>query len=281
LRAFALRRLFRIYPLYLAALAGALVGGVSGLLPQWSDLAHADVRRWIGNLLLVQDFTGQKAIIGVSWTLFIELTWYGLFAAALLIARQRAAQWLALLMPLCLLLLAGASLLLETRIPLSRPGLIYAAVIGFQAYRCWIGETTWRDLAVNLAIFILVTGVCNLVAFGHFRHPHVTLVQAAGPWLLAPLGFALTVFVAQRRPLTLMAQGILPAFGTASYSLYLLHPLVMAALFDWLPPSAAAVLAVPASALVALAAYRWIELPGISLGRRLAQGGVANRTAPA
>jgi len=60
---FVLRRLLRIYPLYLAALALLVAGAGLGLLPEWAWLGTAKPQVWLANLLLVQDYVGQRPIL--------------------------------------------------------------------------------------------------------------------------------------------------------------------------------------------------------------------------
>ena len=268
-RSFALRRLFRIYPLFLASLALVALGGGAGLLVRWADLAQAGPCRWAANLLLVEDYLGVEPILGVSWTLSIELGWYALFAAALLRWKSRAAGRLALLVPAALVAMALVSLTSGTRIPLGRPGLIHAAVLGWQVLRWQRGELSRRALAANAALFLAVTWFCAVVAFGVFRHQKITLLQVLVPWTGASALFLAATCIAPLRESRLLSAGALPVFGAASYSVYLLHPVAAAAAAQYAPdafPAAALAL----TAVLAFAGYRWVELPGIALGRRLA-----------
>jgi peptidoglycan/LPS O-acetylase OafA/YrhL len=175
LRGFMIRRVMRIYPLFLVALAIIAIGGFTGWLAEWSDLRSAQPLRWIGNLLLVQDFFGIKPLLGVSWTLIIELAWYALFAAALVLFKARAALILAIAVPAGLLALAALSLALDTRIPLGRPAMIYAAVLGYQTYLYSSGALSARGLGAAIAAFLAVTWLTNYIAFGVFSHTRITL----------------------------------------------------------------------------------------------------------
>ncbi|MBB1247621.1 acyltransferase family protein [Rhizobium sp. G21] len=88
----------------------------------------------------------------------------------------------------------------------------------------------------------------------------------------------------------LLSNAVSRFFGDVSYGVYLIHLLVMLPVCAWLArtqpglspePRFAAALALTLAITYGLAylAYRLIELPGISLGRRLA-GGVAKPAAP-
>jgi peptidoglycan/LPS O-acetylase OafA/YrhL len=72
---YALARVARIYPLYLSAIAIALL--LSGTLPQWRNLPE---------IFLVHDwsFTYIPAILGPGWSLSAEAFFYALFPLALI-----------------------------------------------------------------------------------------------------------------------------------------------------------------------------------------------------
>jgi peptidoglycan/LPS O-acetylase OafA/YrhL len=266
---FVLRRLLRIYPLYLAALALLVAGAGLGLLPEWAWLGTAKPQVWLANLLLVQDYVGQRPILGVSWTLIIELAWYGIFAAALLVLKDRAAAALSLLLPAGILGIAAVSLALGLRIPVARIGMVYAAALGFQAFRYHCGVTTLRVLLGHLLMFLLVMALAIGVSFGVFQHAKMSLGQALVPWMLVPVLFTALVVRREWQSLGVLSTGILPTLGSASYSLYLLHPIAISFLFARAAPQVAVLLAVPAAMGLALAGYNWVERPGIALARRM------------
>jgi len=272
-RSFALRRLLRIYPLLLAALALVALGGWTGALGHWADLREAGAGRWLANLLLVQDFVAAKPILGVTWTLIFELAWYGLFALALCLWKARAADMLAAIVPLALLGLAAVSLLSGFRIPLGRPGLIHAAVLGYQAYRLRVGECRPATFGWSLAAFVAVTWLTAGISFGLFTHPHLTVWQVIGPWMLA-LGLFLAVTMAgPLRRSAVLNRGAIPGAGAASYSVYLLHPIAIVAVLQHGPvgmgPGASVTSFLVLTGLLALAGYQLVERPGIAVGRRL------------
>ncbi len=273
LRAFAIRRLLRIYPLFLAALVVVTIGGWTGLLEQWSNLREADPQRWLANLLLVQEFVGVRPILGVSWTLIIELIWYGLFAAAVLRFKEHAADVLGLAVPAAMLLMGVISLASDVRIPLGRPAMIYAAVLGYQAFQYRTGAISLRRLGAAIALFLAVTWFTNFVAFGVFAHAKITLAQAIGPWTVAPLIFFGVILSDRLRDAKLLSTGLLPMLGAISYSIYLLHPIAISFAGQHLPDA----MVVPAAIVLTLAlswvGYRAVERPGIALGRKLAGRG--------
>lgn len=266
---FMLRRVFRVYPLLLFTFAILLAAGLSGVLPHWSFMASASPFQWTANLLLVQEYVGARPFLGVTWTLAVEFAWYILFALSLWLLGDRAGRVLAIAMPLGMVLLAIVSLLLDARFPLGRVAMIYACVLGYQAYLYDIGRLTGRGLAVSIAVFLGVTCFTNYVSFGIFHHSHITLLQVMWPWILGPLLFFAVILHAPLRNARLLNAGWLPAWGAASYSVYIFHPVGLEAGARFASGAAGQiVLAIAVTAGLSFLGYRYVELSGVKLGRR-------------
>jgi peptidoglycan/LPS O-acetylase OafA/YrhL len=269
LRNFAIRRVLRIYPLVLATFAAVAILMRVTDWPAFDIARSATLRDWIANLLLAQDYVGAQPIHGVTWTLSLELVWYGLFAVMLLWRRERFADPLVIAFPLLLLGAAALSLAINHRIPLARPGMIYAAVIGCRVFAYQAGRLTGRRLGIEAAIFMGVMTICNIVSFGHFAHPSITLWQAVIPWLLASFFFLLVTAFPAVRGSRLFDNRLLPWLGAMSFSIYLLHPIALA-MAEAITPSALSLpLALLFTLLLSIAGYRLIELPGVMLSKRL------------
>ena len=268
---FIVRRLFRIYPLFLSAIALIFLLGATSVLPQWSFMSYAPAIQWLANLALVQDFVGQEAFLGVSWTLVIELIWYGMFAAALMRFGDRAASALDILLPLSLVAMAILSLVMDVRLPIGRPTMIYAAVIGFQCFRRAQGNLSSAALVRSVLIFAVVALATNYVSFGLFRHPHITLAQSLGPWTVGTIIFFTVLLLKPLRNARWLNSGLIPALGAMSYSIYLLHPVAIAAAEDYAPGNWRVPVAVGLTAVLSMVGYHIVEKPGIALGRKIAR----------
>jgi peptidoglycan/LPS O-acetylase OafA/YrhL len=242
-----------------------------GITPQFAPILTAGPGQWIANLLLVQDYVGVAPFLGVTWTLIIELVWYGLFAAMLLICRDRAGAFLAIAAPLAMLALAAASLASGIRIPLGRIGMIYAAIYGFQAYRHFTGQISDRRFWIDTAAFLGVMLIGNIVAFGWFTNPKITLAQAAGPWIAATLCFLLVYARRSIRNGDFVNHRLFARFGAISYSVYLFHTVAIAIARTHITGPADYVVAIILTFAIASLTYALVEKPGIRLGKIVAR----------
>jgi len=268
-RTFFIRRIFRIYPLYLAVLGVMAVSGATGLLPQLAIVVTSSATVWLANLLLIAEYVQVLPFIGVAWTLSVELIWYAIFAASIVLFGKRAADRLDVLVPASLLALTAASLLIGERVPLGRPTMIYAAVIGFQCFRFHADEIDARRLRISIIVFAIVAIAGNYVAFGYFRHPNLTMMQAIGPWILASVVFLVWTLYRPVREARVFNAGLLPALGAMSYSIYLLHTYATAIANTHFAPPLQISVSCGLTLLLSWLAFNFIEKPGIALGRRL------------
>ncbi|MDQ0346858.1 acyltransferase family protein [Ancylobacter vacuolatus] len=267
-RAFALRRVFRIYPLTLFAFAllAALIM-LGAVPPPASDSATV----WLVNLLLLQDFLKQPALIGVTWTLPIEFAWYGLFGLSFFLLGRRGLALLSLAYPIGMAGLILFSLLMEIRLPFGRIGMFYAAIIGMQCQRFVGGEIGRGEMLLSGGAFVALMMVANGVAFGHFSHPDIALHQALVPWVLASLLFFLALFRLRLSPPGGLVERSLLFLGRISFSVYLLHPIVMEIVHPHAEGIAFIVAVCVGTVPLAWLSFTYVEKPGIEIGRALAR----------
>ena len=264
---FVLRRVFRIYPAYLLVLAVIGLLAVSGVLVP--RVPEPTAFRVLANLLLVQDYVGVAAYLGVSWTLSLEFAWYAIFA--LMFYRYREADVIRIVnaYSLALVALALAALLLGHRLPVGRLGMVGAALVGYATYRHRAGgldaSRYWRAIRAYLAALALSQGVM----FGHFAHPNITLFNALAGWSLSSLLFLGVVHARALRESVLVDNRLTLLVGTVSYSIYLSHPVVMDLLGDASGTIRSPALVATVTLLASVAMYALVEKPGVRLGRRL------------
>jgi len=269
LKTFLIRRVFRIYPLVLVAFALMALLGYGTHLAGFAGLRSVTIRDWLANLLLVQDYLGATPLLGVTWTLSIEFAWYAIFALALLGLGQRFDDKLIIVAPLIELTLVCISLLIGHRLPLGRTGMLYAAILGCRVFRAHDGQLTTRRLSIDVSIFIVTMAISNIVSFGYYRHPDMTMNQVLFPWLIAPALFVLIACVPNIRQSALVANRATGWLGTISFSTYLLHPFSMALAGTLVSSSLFAVTSVLLTLVLSVLGYRLVELPGQALGKRI------------
>jgi peptidoglycan/LPS O-acetylase OafA/YrhL len=261
---FWLRRFFRLFPLYWTVIACAWVTG-------FNRLGAQGPAAWLVNLTMLQGFVGLPNAVGVFWTLQWELLIY--LVTAVLFATG------ALKRPVMLIwLVIGfylASGLIWRPLVLGKPfylgGNLWFVTAPFfgMAFECHVsGRLSRRGLHWFLACFYV--GIPLIFAVNSFLLPqqhsaHREFRYLCGNWLFAYSGFALLMAVRER-----FKPGLLAWLGEISYSIYLVHLLVLALLLQLSFPTWT-LLPLLFGGTLALAAltFRWIEQPGIMLGRAL------------
>jgi peptidoglycan/LPS O-acetylase OafA/YrhL len=268
LRRFWIGRLFRIYPAYLAAIA-VLVVTTAAVPPVLATAPGV-----LGHATMLTDLLGLRAAVRPFWTLTYEMVFY------LVVSGLYARRWhrhSALIATLAAL--AAVTLPLPDG-PLGRPD---------------TGSTVTSAEQALLLLAVMFAGtVVHRLRQGQISH-------VPGAIALVVTGLALTTTVSWPTAAAVAATfagffalrerrmpAVLVGLGTISYSLYVLHVVVMLAFARLLPRLAergaeVRLVAAAACLLTAIAAavlaYRWIESPAQNLGRRLATQRAAPRTA--
>ena len=260
---FYIRRVFRIYPLALVAIAVAALSHapVGGTVDQWFQRTPLSAKVLLSNGLLVQNLTGQPSVLNVLWSLPLEVQMYILLPALFFLVRRQHAQrfgalwpllslWL-LVMACCTAVFPKTAMNLATAIPLFLPGVM--AFVGFSRWQARL--PSWL-----LPAFILLL----LSAF----------------WLRPSIhyGWALALLVGLLLPLfhQIRAAWAIRGSHTAakySYGIYLVHPFALVLGFYQLPGRPFVLqlgIALLATAAGSVAAYHAIEKPLIDLGARVA-----------
>ncbi|MEM1126681.1 MAG: acyltransferase [Bacteroidota bacterium] len=277
------RRALRIYPVYWVYLA--LVALVCVVQPGWVNAASgAPPGPWASILLWP---TGQVHLVMVAWTLEYELFFYLLFGALMVVPpRYFAAVLLAVLGGLVVLGAAWGPTAPALRVATSALLLEFGAgvVLGL-AYvrgpppegRAWLGPLAAGTGAALLLVQALGLEWPALLGLGgtDFDRP----VGYGGPAALLVYGF-----VRGEQQTRRSWPRLLTRLGDASYTLYLSHILVLAAvgrlwrlagLDAWVPPVVLVGVLLSACVVFAWVAYVWVEAP---LMRWLAPLGRAKRT---
>ena len=326
-RSFWLSRLFRLYPLYLVAMAGMVllwglgIGSLNGMASDPVSAAGADV-------FMMQSVLWAPTMPNVVWSLAYEMVFYLMLTALFVTGVHRRSSRCALIFAVAAaalggvihagtlshhlfragtvialtdaLILAGLALAVARRGPWRIAGAALAAVTGLSVvvlnsgfagpwegfaifalmflgtvlYRAERGEYPWPRAILAAAVVFGILLIAELI----HESPGGNMVAIRREFItLALAGATFAVGMACRHR---KVPGILAWLGLVSYSVYLLHPL----LIEFYARMSGTMRPHPFPVQVALAAgfvlvllgccaltYRFIEAPMQQYGRRLAR----------
>jgi peptidoglycan/LPS O-acetylase OafA/YrhL len=283
---FYLRRLFRILPLfYAAALGWFLIFYSRGATPPFKQVGST--LSFLFNLMPGQ----HESLVAAGWSVGVEMLFYVVFP--IIVARVISIRSsMVLLIGLCVVSVFSFKYLTAAFPGSTYPGLsvfahghFFAGGIAVYCFadrwlhaRLQFGKSGALLPCVALCGMVIAVGVLVSTWFGSTlpgRDPSVARVL----WVI-PIMFLLFSACTVRPSQPWLAP--FAKLGEWSFSLYLLHPLVLYFLFEPLrvnpvagPSTAQAFFMRLGLGLVALivcsaVTYRWIEMPGIGLGRRIA-----------
>jgi peptidoglycan/LPS O-acetylase OafA/YrhL len=285
-RDYLIKRFFRIAPLFYFMMP---IYAVFFLIKGW---AQPDVATWIMNITFLFNLVPGKheGIVWASWTIGIEVLFYAIFPVFLLVSSRRIA--------LALTLIGGIAISISARTLIDKAGLAgdygkfaFISSLGvfltgfvsfklFQLARKQIAAGAWRPWFVKFAC-AAVGGLCLIAIFSPFGF---TAASAGRPDLMVwSLLFGATAIWQALFPSRWFATPALQWVGERSYSIYLLHPLVIGSLSPLLKSMYVATQAmvgnwaffVVAGATMLLVltlanlTYHFIERPGMRAGKRL------------
>ena len=273
-REFLVTRFFRLYPAFWLSIPLGLYAN------QWIWGRAFSAGEIFANFTMVPEFFGARPAIGLYWTLAVELVFYACCVVLLLTRsitnyRRIAAIVIAFLAIHVLVVAAtwknGSSPYYNG----SAWFLHLAIMLWGTLYRAYMrGETTGAFERVSVwGIALFLVAIYPLVFTFGIGVPSVHSVSYALGVLLFIVG---TQIVRIEFP-------PMPWLGTISYSIYLLHPVVLALALRGLGLLPAAswwrswhlgaylVANLLITIGVAAIAYRFVERPAIRLGRRLAK----------
>jgi peptidoglycan/LPS O-acetylase OafA/YrhL len=260
LLSFYLHRLFRIAPLFLVLLAFSI----------WRDGRGEHAGHSLGEIAANLTFTfnlfrgWEEGIVWASWAIGVEMLFYAVFPLLYALITRTAHAALAALAATTAMLLANAGMFGDAGLAaVSEFGLLRHLPVftyGLLAYY------VFQDLSATQA------RRGTRMATGH--------VAAGLGWMLFGLCYAAALVALSRIHIGVIVNRFTGYLGQISYSLYLMHPIVIAVLIPVFRRIQAAVpnptLAYLACAVLTLAialplahlGYRWVEVPGIRAGHR-------------
>lgn len=271
---FLVKRVVRILPLYWACTLAVFAVAVVA-----RELLHRSEPNpvWlIKSLLFIPFDKGQGAVhplLFVGWTLNYEVFFYVAFAAAMALSYARRT----LLCSAMLLALVGlgaiagpGSVLFE----FYTSSLLIDFVVGMASYHLYVRTRDWRHAPATepLRVGLGIAGVAIVAVLPWTAE----LVDAYGRGVVQRLPVTLAYFAILFGLSSFRVPRLLVRLGDASFSIYLFHPFVVQALdhglgvfhrVDALNLFWVAVAVLLCCAL-ALASFRWVEMPMNSAIRR-------------
>ena len=217
---FIISRIMRLYPAYWISLAAGV----------WLVVPNAGNNVIFANLTMVQRFMGIEDVLGVYWTLSVELVFYflivlGFFAG--IIQKPRRLGWLSLGLIATTFVFALARRLFDA--PLPAGNLLFLCLM-FGGAWLRLGVYKKKDLWWIVAAFLAaILAICWLLYYPD---------RYGAPWLLqfSRYLYAVGLFFAflNWRAITVAP---LPYLGRISYSIYLFHIPVTAFVVKMLLPA--------------------------------------------
>lgn len=265
-REFGIKRFFRIYPPLAAAVLASTALGLLGLqmldTGQRYELTPASV---LSNMLLLNYLSvPQVVLVGVAWTLVIEVIFYGAVLVLLPLLRNQVALALAaeLLFVMVTVLLArgfGDRFFLFAVAVSFLPALLTGQII----WAIWSGRIPWSAGAVfGVIAWVLYVWAGNR-SMGRLDGAYCST------FALAVLIFLVGLLAEPR-----LRRGRVVAYlADRSYSLYLLHGLfafpAMRALYPRVPAPVALLTGLALTMLAVELSYRFVEVGGQRWARHL------------
>ncbi|CAI0934849.1 acyltransferase family protein [Serratia grimesii] len=263
-KAFLISRFFRLYPGYWFSLFLFLV--VSLFFGK-----QFPVGQILANMTMVQTALGVRDIVGVYWTLFIEIVFYFLCVISFgfgLLNRPGFNFTSSLFMLCCAIVMGIAKRKFEVALPVALPLALSLMAFG-GLWRAYLleGNLAAKKLAKTyIVIFLFVIPMVSFLSYG--MEPGHTLRYTL-TYYLSMLSFVLLTTRLKIKNKYMVFMGVI------SYSMYLIHPSLLIVYESLIADFSeggryffgviGVILTLPVSYLV----YRFIELPSIKLGRKV------------
>lgn len=261
---FIIKRFFRLYPAYWFSIVAAVALGFgygTNIISDYQVLL---------NFTMIHKFLGVESVIASYWTLHLELVFYAVCASLFYLGRLQKNKYLIILTVLfccCAVFFAAIRYYYQIKIPIIMP--LGLAVMFYGAvFRNYLLE---KQTELRMPLILLTTFYFTSL----FMAQKMYYLDGWLAWFVTHLAaFSLFFILVTRVKLTNLFAVYL---GRISYSLYLLHSLVIGLVFylfsDFSYSESGFVLVtlcvVVGSIFIADLSFRFIEKPGLGLARRV------------
>lgn len=265
LKRFAISRFFRLYPAYWLSLLFVLIFMSN----------NSNVLNTLANFTMFQKFIGQDDMLGVYWTLQIELIFYFLCATLFglkLLQNHRTAYTASYFFMACAFLLSVVRFFTEIKLPVALPLALSVMFFGMTWMRYILKEKgSSKKMVYTLLLFILIALIpTTYLAYNQdYGFEEIWYRYTFSYYTALIMFLSMTTFLKINNRLFLY-------LGKISYSLYLVHLIVADVVIkqgklDNLVPNIyiQMVFVLIVSILLASLVYHLIEKPFIGLGRKM------------
>jgi hypothetical protein len=154
---FWIGRFFRLYPLYWAVSAAALILFAFNRYALGGDYTLHWVRATAANLTMAQEFIGQPHVLGQAWTLSYELVFYGVVSVLFLLGLHKSPGWFVVAGLSGALLLGGVIPLrmVTGGTPGDREVVVLTAVLA-AGLAVWLLRGSWRSGVLAAGMLLAV-----------------------------------------------------------------------------------------------------------------------------
>lgn len=267
---FIISRFFRLYPAYwLSILLGVVVGTYV------SHLSFSTTQI-LANTTMIQRVFGQEDILGVYWTLLIELMFYAICLIAFLTKMLHSPRFNAAIVILFVGIALAGSLYRwihpVSNLPVGIPTYLAAMHFGTLARLHLVERQPNAAFYYPAVLGIVLIGCCTANFLAYYRAENELVGWIASITSYA-IGMGLFLWCVHRK----VFSGRLAVWlGVISYSIYLCHPVLLMVSETYWNATIAMIGPVPflaayivATCLLAMAVQRWVERPSVRIGHRL------------
>lgn len=263
---FIIRRIFRLYPLFLVLIIATIALQSIGIFYP-SKIAGNYIPVIFLNLAFLVDYTGYPNIVPNSWTLSVEVIWYVFFGALFYLKIYKRPILLALLVTALFSVTALGSMYLKQRLPLGRLGMLGACLLGYYFYLSFYNKIAKKTFMISVTLLLISIFFLLYTAFFHFQSEKTTFGCVLISWIT---GLLIFYFPLRNYKSAIFQNTIFKKIGLYSYSIYLIHPLVIYGCMHLFSGSFARLTAMLFFSLALSAlTYRLIEKPSITLGKKI------------
>ena len=294
LRVFLIRRAFRLYPAYWVSVVTAALLGLFLMTPFSAQTV-------LLNLTMIQSIFGAPDVLGLYWTLRLELIFYIGCMLLFTLGVLQQPRWLVvglfsgpiifIVLPRCVHLLNPNWLNPTSTGPFLNYLTEYALFISIMfwgaLFRCWHDRdqadgTPPFSPAVRVIFILFPLGVCALPIINWIFYAHLPSALASKlSVFMPPVSVGLGLFILLSTKIQVNSR-FTTWLGEISYSMYLFHPIVFYTLFalvrdnrlPWLVNVHLGVyllLSVFGSIALSTMVYYIVEKPMMKLGRKLSK----------